>query len=469
MKSKVDQFSAINPNPMLRVDKDGTVLYSNKAGEPLLNEWIAGVGEKLPSSVRDLVQRVISQNSPEKMEFKVGKRVYLTVFHPSYEEKFVYISGFDISDQKEFEEKVQESESQKTAHVGLAEIVDIQAVQSLMTDFSKLTNIPVGINDLKGNVLAGAGWQEICTKFHRIHPEAYKHCIESDTKLTAGILPGEVKLYKCNNNMWDMVTPIFMGNQHVGYIFAGQFFIDDEPLDYELFRSQARKYGFNEEEYIAALEKVPRLSPTAVNSGTSFFMKFANLLSQLSYSNNKLAQSLSERDALVAALQESEKRERAHSDELAAVLDAAPAVVLITHDPQALKMTGNRLSCELLQLPENANFSKAAPEGERPENYKLLKNGVEIPLADMPMRISASGKEVHDYEFDIVYSDGTTRHLLGDARPLRDEQGNSRGAVAAFIDITERKQAEKALQESEIRFRALAENSPDIITRFDRA
>jgi len=92
-------------------------------------------------------------------------------------------------------------------------------------------------------------------------------------------------------------------------------------------------------------------------------------------------------------------------------------------------------------------LSKVAPERERPETYKLFKGGLEIPLADMPVRIAASGKEVHDYEFDIVYSDGTMRHLLGDAIPLRDDQGNPRGAVAAFIDITERKKAEIMLKE----------------------
>ena len=99
-----------------------------------------------------------------------------------------------------------------------------------------------------------------------------------------------------------------VGGQHVGNIFLGQFFFEDEPLDYELFRSQARQYGFNEEEYIAALEKVPRLSRETVNAIMVFFMKFANMISQLSYSNIKLAQSLAERDALVDALRESEKR-----------------------------------------------------------------------------------------------------------------------------------------------------------------
>ena len=78
----MEQFPAKNPNPVLSVEKDGTVLYSNEAGEPLLHEWGVRVGEKLPSYIGDFVQRVISRNSPEKMEVKVGKRVYLVAFTP---------------------------------------------------------------------------------------------------------------------------------------------------------------------------------------------------------------------------------------------------------------------------------------------------------------------------------------------------------------------------------------------------
>jgi PAS domain S-box-containing protein len=110
MTKKLEQFSAKNPNPVLSVANDGTVIYSNEAGESLLDEWGVGIGEKLPLGIGDLVQRVISRNNPEKMEVKAGNRIYLLAFHPLFEDECVNIYGFDISDQKELENKLRESE-----------------------------------------------------------------------------------------------------------------------------------------------------------------------------------------------------------------------------------------------------------------------------------------------------------------------------------------------------------------------
>ena len=174
-----------------------------------------------------------------------------------------------------------------------------------------------------------------------------------------------------------------------------------------------------------------------------------------------VARDINERKRAEEALRESEKRERARSDELAVVLDAVPVAVYIAHDPQALQITGNRLSYEWLRLPVGTNLSKSAPEGERPEMFRLFKDGVEIPPADMPSQMSAAGIEINDYELDIVSADGEIRHVLGNARPLRDEQGNLRGSISAFIDITERKKAEEALRLSNIYNRSLIEASLD--------
>jgi len=349
------------------------------------------------------------------------------------------------------------SPSGKIETLVLADVIDVQIIQSLMNDFYKLANIPIGINDLKGNVLVGAGWQDICTKFHRVHPETSKYCVESDTNLSLIAAPGELKLYKCKNNMWDIATPITLDGQHVGYAFSGQFFFDDEPLEYEFFRSQARKYDFNEEEYMAALNKVPRLSREAVDTVMGFLMTFANTISQLSYRNFKLAQLLAERDLLVNALRESENRELARLEELTALLDAVPATVLIAHDPQALHITGNKLSYELFQISKDARGFKSTPEAEMSDKVSFFKDMGKNQPAQIPLRMEAAGTEVHDYEFDIVYPNGELRQLLGNARSLRNEQGNPRGSVAALIDITERKEAEENLKKAHDNLEKLVE------------
>ena len=135
----------------------------------------------------------------------------------------------DISERKQADEALEESESRVRAKLdalldpegdletlNLADVVDCDQIQSLMDDFHTLTDIGVGVLDLEGNVLVGTGWQDVCTKFHRLHPETARNCIESDTILASGIEPGTYKVYKCKNNMWDMVTPITIGERHVG-------------------------------------------------------------------------------------------------------------------------------------------------------------------------------------------------------------------------------------------------------------
>ena len=180
----------------------------------------------------------------------------------------------------------------------LSDVVDVPAIQGLMDDFYKLAHIPMSLIDLKGRVLVGVGWQNICMKFHRAHAVTCAHCLESDTVLAADIPPGEFRLYRCKNSMWDMATPIMMGGRRMGLLFSGQFFFEGEQVDREFFRRQAHQYGFDESQYLAALDAVPRLSRQAVDTGTAFFLKLADMLSRLGYSNIRLARALAARDAI---------------------------------------------------------------------------------------------------------------------------------------------------------------------------
>ena len=325
----------------------------------------------------------------------------------------------------------------------LSEIIDVRAIQPLMDDFYKLTHIPMGLNDLKGNVLASVGWQDICTKFHRVHPETCKYCIESDIELSTGISPGEFKLYRCRNNIWDITTPIMVAGQQVGIIFSGQFFFEDEHVDYEFFRYQAKKYGFNEKEYIAALEKVPRLSREVVETGMGFFMTFASMLSQLSYSNIKLAHSLEERNALVDELRKSDERFRSVLENS---LDSAYRLDLQNNcfdyvSDVVEKITGFS-SKEINAITWNGLLARIHPDDR--------------PLVDAETAQSLyEGFGTHEYRFRC--KDGKYRWLADHFSIIKDETGVTRFREGIVRDITESKKAEEALKEAHNNLEKLVE------------
>jgi len=176
--------------------------------------------------------------------------------------------------------------------IELADVIDAPALQEMLDDYYTLTGIGVGVIDLKGEVLVGTGWQDICVKFHRTEPESCRFCHESDLILASGVTPGTFKAYRCKNNLWDIVTPIMLADRHIGNIFLGQFLYDDEDPDYDLFREQARRFGFDEAEYIGALDRVSRFSRATVQTAMSFYSKLAQMISKSNYTNVTLASTL---------------------------------------------------------------------------------------------------------------------------------------------------------------------------------
>jgi len=180
--------------------------------------------------------------------------------------------------------------------------------------------------------------------------------------------------------------------------------------------------------------------------------------------NRELLREIAERKQAEESLRESEIRERARAAEFEALMEAAPVGIFVSKDTECRSMSGNRAAYDLLRRPRGSNLSKSGPEGEKPVNFRAMKDGKEIPLPELPMQKSAaSGKAVRDHEMDFVFEDGVTVNILGNAVPLLDESGRPRGAVGTFLDITERKRAEDALRESEGRFRGLSEAMPQIV------
>lgn len=164
--------------------------------------------------------------------------------------------------------------------ISFSELINIHSLEEMAQNLYKASGIPIGILDVDGTIYVKVGWQDICTKYHRVHPYTCSRCLASDRYINANIMDGKYTEYKCLNNMWDIAVPIIIAGNHFANLFLGQFFYEDEIVDIKVFRGQAFEFGFDEKEYLEALERVPRLSKEKVHHLMDYYLGLVMTLAE---------------------------------------------------------------------------------------------------------------------------------------------------------------------------------------------
>jgi len=93
-------------------------------------------------------------------------------------------------------------------------------------------------------------------------------------------------------------------------------------------------------------------------------------------------------------------------------------------------------------------------------------NEAELYMHDDQLIIS-TGQAKMFYEEPQTSQDGKISWLRTSKIPLKDDNGNIYGVLGVYEDITEKKIASKAIEESEKKFRTLAENVPGVIYLYE--
>lgn len=125
---------------------------------------------------------------------------------------------------------------------------------------------------------------------------------------------------------------------------------------------------------------------------------------------------------------------------LETLLNILPVGILIAEDGTE-RVRINRYGAQL--LGESGDGGDGA--GIRPATraLRVFQGDREFQQADQPLQQAAqSGQAVAAFEAHILRTDGTRFEVMMSAAPLLDDQGKSRGAIAAITDITERRAAE---------------------------
>jgi class 3 adenylate cyclase len=104
------KFPDQNPNPVLRIDWDGALIYANSASEPIVSGLRLSLGRLLPADVRDPLLERVRSGELEPLEVRALGRVFALVPVDIAGFGFINVYGTDVTAAREMARLAGENE-----------------------------------------------------------------------------------------------------------------------------------------------------------------------------------------------------------------------------------------------------------------------------------------------------------------------------------------------------------------------
>jgi len=327
------------------------------------------------------------------------------------------------------------------------ELFNLPEIQKLQDQFADAFGVASIITQPDGTpITRPSNFCRLCNDIIRGTELGLKNCMHSDAVLGKHN-PNNPVIQPClSGGLWDAGSSITVGGLHMANWLIGQ--VRNKSQNEQDLKNYAKKIGANEQEFMKAHSEVTVMSEERFRKVSEVLFTMSGQISQMAYQNLQQARFINERKMVELALLESEERFRT------TLYCIGDGVITTDHEgrirlmnPLAEKLTGWNQQESVGQPLEDIFriINEQSREKVEIPVRKVLREGLVVGLANHTLLITKNGKEIP---------------IADSGAPIRNEKGEIVGVVLVFRDQTEEREAERALRESEEKFRRIIELSP---------
>ncbi len=100
------RFPDESPNPVLRLKRDGGLVYANDAALSLIEKWEHETGKRQTVFCTHLLNRLLQTATRKELEIEIGERIFLFILTPVADTDYIYLYGSDITEKKVAEKEL---------------------------------------------------------------------------------------------------------------------------------------------------------------------------------------------------------------------------------------------------------------------------------------------------------------------------------------------------------------------------
>lgn len=140
------RFASESPNPILRVNASGVIVYANAASEPLMKAWSSALHEPLPLPWSETVAEALRSGMACERENDFGHTIYALLFVPIQELDYVNVYARDITAVRRAEQESRQHQAE------LVHVCRLSTMGEVATGMAHELNQPLSaiVNYAKG-------------------------------------------------------------------------------------------------------------------------------------------------------------------------------------------------------------------------------------------------------------------------------------------------------------------------------